>query len=354
MTTETDPYKKIQKTDRLYCNVNNKNSLPFTCFSENDIYELVSLYNKDIANTKSEDDIKKKNKKEIYPHISIRYNNNKKSIKEIYNELKKNLSRYKKYNNKEYCWLKLSAFKKKFISSDSLFVPEMPTEWCSDITRWRESLIDAPWLSNFDIDGIIEQYEIKYSKFKFLGSTPIDFRKKKYNKCILNIFNDDDDKSKWLKNPGSNNEYCDYNPLGYKGKTSYGIVFNTDKHDGGGKHWMSMYINTETKVILFFDSAVTYTHLHPEIVDFIDNIKKQYKDIDFTFKYNKIQHQQSNSECGMYSIYFILTMVDADESKDTNSINTFNKYFNSTDRTISDKLMVLYRTQFFRSDCDCN
>ena len=95
MTTETDPYKKIQKTDRLYCNVNNKNSLPFTCFSENDIYELVSLYNKDIANTKSEDDIKKKNKKEIYPHISIRYNNNKKSIKEIYNELKKNLSRYK-------------------------------------------------------------------------------------------------------------------------------------------------------------------------------------------------------------------------------------------------------------------
>ena len=167
-------------------------------------------------------------------------------------------------------------------------------------------------------------------------------------------FNDDDDKSKWLKNPGSSSDHCDYNPFGYKDKCAYGIVFNTDKHDGGGKHWMSMYINTETKVILFFDSAVTYTHLHPEIVDFIDNVKKQYKDIDFTFKYNKIQHQQSNSECGMYSIYFILTMLDSDESKDHNSLETFNKYFNSTDKTISDKLMVLYRTQLFRSECDCN
>ena len=35
----------------------------------------------------------------------------------------------------------------------------MPTEWCSNITKWRESLIDAPWLSNYDIDNIIEQYE---------------------------------------------------------------------------------------------------------------------------------------------------------------------------------------------------
>ena len=82
---------------------------------------------------------------------------------------------------------------------------------------------------------------------------------------------------------------------------------------------MSMYINTKTKVILFFDSAVTYAHLHPEIKKFIENIKKQYKNINFTFKYNNIQHQQSNSECGMYSIYFILTMLDADESKNYNS-----------------------------------
>ncbi len=358
MSKDTDPLQIFNKNkDRLYCNVNNKNSLSFTCFSENDIFELVTIYNSDIANIHNKKKLKNKkiNDNELYPIIQIRYpnSNTKKSIKTIYDELKNNLSKYKKTNNKEYCWLKLSAFKKKFISSDNLFVPEMPTEWCSNITKWRESLIDAPWLSNYDIDNIIEQYEQKYKSFKFLGSTPIDFRQKKYNTCILNIFNDDSYKSKWLVNKNSSSEYCDYNPTGYKGKHCFGIVFNTDKHDSGGRHWMSMYINIKTKVILFFDSAVTYAHLHPEIKDFIENIKKQYKNIKFTFKYNNIQHQQSNSECGMYSIYFILTMLDADESKKYDSLYMFDKFFNSSEKTVSDKLMVLYRTKLFRSECDC-
>ena len=78
---------------------------------------------------------------------------------------------------------------------------------------------------------------------------------------------------------------------------------------------MALYVNVNKKIILFFDSAVTYAHLHPEITAFVENIKNQYKNQNFTFKYNNIQHQHSNSECGMYSIYFILTMLDADESK---------------------------------------
>ena len=348
MSKDTDPLQIFNKNkDRLYCNVNNKNALSFTCFSENDILELVTIYNSDIANDSNTKSVK--NAKDIYPVINIKN----KHIKKIYDELKTNLTKYKHSNNKEYCWLKLSAFKKKFISSDNLFIPEMPTEWCHDIKNWRESLIDAPWLSNYDIDGIIEQYEFKYKNFKFLGSTPIDFRQKKYGSCILNIFNDDDSKSKWLKNTNYKEEYCDYNPSGYKGKNVFGIVFNTDNHDGGGKHWMGLYINVKKKIILFFDSAVTYSHLHPEIVAFVDNIKKQYKNSNFTFKYNTIQHQKSNSECGMYSIYFILTMLDSDESGKYNSLTVFDKYFNSSEKTITDKLMVLYRTKLFRSDCDC-
>ena len=46
----------------------------------------------------------------------------------------------------------------------------MPTEWCQNITEWRESLIDAPWLSNYEIDNIVEQYEFKYKSFKSLCS----------------------------------------------------------------------------------------------------------------------------------------------------------------------------------------
>ena len=118
---------------------------------------------------------------------------------------------------------------------------------------------------------------------------------------------------------------------------------------------MGLYFNLKKKCILFFDSAVTYPSLHKEIYEFVKDIKKQYSDIDFTFKYNSVQHQQSNSECGMYSIYFILTMVDADNMKNSsmNFIETFDKYFNNDDGTvITDKLMLLYRSKFFLDTCD--
>ena len=160
----------------------------------------------------------------------------------------------------------------------------------------------------------------------------------------------DSKKAKWLKYNKSSN-YCDFNPLAYKDKNIFGIVFNTDVHTGGGRHWMGLYINLNQKIILFFDSAVTYKNLHPEIKSFVDNIKQQYKHINFTFKYNTVQHQQSNSECGMYSIYFILTMLDADKNN-FNSLKAFDMYFNNSTRTVKDKLMVLYRTKLFR-ECNC-
>ena len=46
-------------------------------------------------------------------------------------------------------------------------------------------------------------------------------------------------------------------------------------------------------------------------------------------------------------------MLDSDESGKYNSLSVFDKYFNSSEKTITDKLMVLYRTKLFRSDCDC-
>ena len=37
--SEPDPLKLLNN-NRQYCNIKNKNNLSFTCFSENDIYEL--------------------------------------------------------------------------------------------------------------------------------------------------------------------------------------------------------------------------------------------------------------------------------------------------------------------------
>ena len=82
MSKDTDPLKMFSKSDRLYCNVNNKNSLSFTCFSENDVYELISIYNSDIANTNNKQKNKNNNREELYPIINVRNSNNtKKPIK---------------------------------------------------------------------------------------------------------------------------------------------------------------------------------------------------------------------------------------------------------------------------------
>ena len=113
---------------------------------------------------------------------------------------------------------------------------------------------------------------------------------------------------------------------------------------------MSLYLCIEPThpCILFFDSAVTYSNLHPEIKGFIKNIEETYPDLKFTIKYNTTKHQTSNSECGMYAIYFILTMLDAEFHKNKNytALKFFDKYFNNN-TTINDKIMILYRTKLF-------
>ena len=49
-----------------------------------------------------------------------------------------------------------------------------------------------------------------------------------------------------------------------------------------------------------------------------------------------------------HSLYFILTMLDAEFHKNKNysALGFFDKYFNNT-TTIPDKVMVLYRTKLF-------
>ena len=57
--------------------------------------------------------------------------------------------------------------------------------------------------------------------------------------------------------------------------------------------------------------ASSSVNLHNEIIGFIKNIEETYPHLNFIKKHNTTKHQTSNSECGMYSIYFILTMLDA-------------------------------------------
>ena len=92
-----------------------------------------------------------------------------------------------------------------------------------------------------------------------------------------------------------------------------GIIFNTDPHDKPGQHWISMFINIKKKKIFFFDS--TGDKPVKEIMVLVDRIKEQGLNMtpkmNFEFDSNEgIEHQYGNTECGIYSLYFIVHMLE--------------------------------------------
>jgi len=151
------------------------------------------------------------------------------------------------------------------------------------------------WLNTINIQKVMTQYEKKYPNFKFLGAVPIDF-------------DDFDD---------FNIRNLDYEKLVKSGKTKFGVVFNLDEHDESGSHWVAMYSDFEKGEVYFFDSYGTkpekrIRNLMKRHVNFIEkNLSRTVIRADHN-DYNQVRHQYEGSECGVYSINFILRMVRGD------------------------------------------
>jgi hypothetical protein len=145
------------------------------------------------------------------------------------------------------------------------------------------------WLSTIDINQVLYQYEEKYSDFKFLGAVPMDFKELDYLPFQKLNFRD----------------------LESEGCKRFGVIFNTDKSTGRGKHWISLFCDLEKGQIYFSDSMGT--RQPKEVNDFMKIIEKYLIEIkkisEPDIRYNKTQHQKGNSECGVYSINFILRLL---------------------------------------------
>jgi hypothetical protein len=147
------------------------------------------------------------------------------------------------------------------------------------------------WLSNIDIGDVMSQYEKAHDDFIFLGPLPIDF---------ADLFDE-------LAN-------INLKKFVYNKKRKIGIVFNLDPHHMSGSHWVALFANIDknTSHISFFDSFGTDPP--KEIKRFMDRLEEQCKryNIDKNPKVNinKIAHQQKNSECGVYSINFIINLLE--------------------------------------------
>jgi len=221
--------------------------------------------------------------------------------------------------NKESCWVRQLVKNNIKLEKELLesFAPKSPYEWKKNPNEW---------LSSLDILAVMNQYEKKYKCFEFMGPSPIDFDHHNINnQCV------------W-------EELCSFNlnELMKNGKRKIGIIFNTDPHYKSGSHWISLFININKKEIFFFDSVGT--KIPKEIMNLVNKIKQQgsqlKKPINFIFDQNyPKEHQFSSTECGLYSLYFIISMLE--DKIDGNYLKT---------HTISDKSMQDLRKIYFNED----
>jgi hypothetical protein len=236
--------------------------------------------------------------------------------------------------DRETCWLQ--QIPNKYLQDKlkkDLFSPPQPTEWKSKPNTW---------LSNFDIDAVIQQYEEANPDFLFLGPTPIDFDTVKNGKCI------------W-------SELCKLNIVKeYKrGKRKFGVIFNLDTSDGPGTHWVSLFMDIKdpTPFLFYFNS--TGEGMPGEVKDLIERLEKQFNLIK-PLKNRKLrilentsmQHQESNTECGMYSLFFIITCLTRNTEPSENikklSTDELIALFAGNTR-IPDKYIEKYRGIYFNA-----
>ena len=240
-----------------------KDKKDYTCYTDNELHRLKTLWN----SRHGDDRINSNNSKYIHERLTTRLLNT---------------------CDKESCWLKQLMNLKDVSKNDLLasFAPVAPSEWKKNRNVW---------LSSADLVDVMKQYEMTYKCFAFLGPSPIDFDTRKlYGTCV------------W-------EELCNFNlaEMITKKKNKIGIIFNTDPHYKSGSHWVSLFINIKKKQIFYFDSVGT--KVPKQIMTFVTRVMGQglEHNIKFSFDSNEgYEHQKGNTECGMYSLYFIVHMVE--------------------------------------------
>ena len=248
-------------------------------------------------------------------------------------------------DDNQVCWLKTTTVKQ--LNDDEeiqyeTFRPEGPNQ-------------KYGWLSTDHINEVLTQYENVYKDFKYLGTVSYDFE----------------------EIPGYKIATLDFDDLYNKGYNRYGMVINlSELYDkSGGTHWVSLYFDLLKNQIYFFDSVGNepgrrIRKFITKIINFmygtkfktdkkyhfksklnivknldykgVDKILKGDKELNnllggFDIKYNNVQHQFENSECGVYSINFIVRLLQGE---------SFNHIINNV---TTDEKMNQFRKEYFRN-----
>jgi hypothetical protein len=178
------------------------------------------------------------------------------------------------------------------------------------------------YTKNFQLVEKFNQFRGRQNKYPF----------REFYKDVIETPNDQM-QTALQKFPNGSNLYNEL--LGIKNKKypikTIGLVPNLDNHDQSGSHWVAVYANLETGQIYYFDS---YGY-RPEkrIREFVKRIAEwKYKkdtgkvininaddymkkdgsnevEKKYDIRYSQIRNQYKNSECGVYSMNFIIRLL---------------------------------------------
>lgn len=235
------------------------------------LVEMANAYNKVNDNT-------------IKLHQRLETLNPKKYKKYLLKEIK---VRYDNVCDSQLCWTQQDFIKKmnKMMKDELLkytFRPEGPKG-------------KFEWLNTTHLNEVMEQYEKKYSDFKFLGAVPMDFDKLP----VLGI------------------KDLDLKDLYNKGIKKLGVIFNLDEHWQSGSHWVAGFSDLEKGKSFFYDSyGVAPDKRARELLRRFAKFSQDQFKVRADSRHNKTRHQFGNSECGMYSLNFILELLDGKEFDD--------------------------------------
>ena len=236
--------------------------------------------------------------KQCHPRVGIKRPNEGCIPQEILNEVATKLNVPATRSDIEKALNVLPEHEYSFVSALPLD-PEKKKELIKQYLRYKQpddwKADPDKWLNNLDITHVMNQYEDAFDKFEFMGPFPIDFAApdpyKKDGTCLIQ-------------------EMCELKVAESleKGTTSIGIIYNLDPHFKGGSHWVAVYIDLIQHRTYYFDSYGLQAPI--QIQKFMKWITTQDKEMKLY--YNGRRFQYENSECGMYSMYFIIRMLMGD------------------------------------------
>lgn len=265
-----------------------KNTMGGTCFDAKDLITIASALNQDMLDRcagKSHDQCRMEFQKSNLDSVKIPIPDltTLEKSETLQKQLVKNISNAMG-NDCHECWLQHPKVVNQ-LDDNTKFYTFRP--------KYTSS---TNWLSTVDIDNVMDQYERIHPDFMYLGTCPADFD----HLPILKM--------------------CKFTPDRYPHKMKFGAVINLDPHTRGGSHWVTTYIDTLTPSVYFFDS-VGKTPMQ-EIEDFMLRIidyfmtYKNYTYEQIDIRYNPIQHQLGNSECGVYSLNFLIRLLGGESFDD--------------------------------------